>query len=180
MKRPFLALALFAGGVMAGSSGLLRVYDWHTEWMIPYPRALTYRYLVSTEAEREWWPSMELVRSSPGDLGPGSFAEFRVHQAPGVARLAPPFRLRCVYTDVEPEQRLRQIVSGDLAGVLETHLQDMDGGRTRITFDWYVRMGNPILNLLSFVLTPLYRRSHDSVMTEGERGLREYCREHRA
>lgn len=33
----------------------------------------------------------------------------------------------------------------------------------------------PILNLLGYVAEPVYRHSHDTVMNEGEAGLREYC-----
>lgn len=59
-----------------------------------------------------------------------------VHQASEVARLAPPFRIHCVYTDVEPERRLREVVTGDLTGVLET-LFRQEGSRegTHVTFN---------------------------------------------
>jgi len=114
-----------------------------------------------------------LTDDSGGDeLRVGSSVSFLVHQAPGVARLAPPFRLRCVYTDVEPERRLRAVVTGDLSGVLETLFReepDRDG--TRVTFHWYVRVTNPVLNTLGYLIESLYRHSHDSVMKAGETGL---------
>jgi hypothetical protein len=55
----------------------------------------------------------------------GSTVSFRVHQAPEVARFAPPFRTHCLYTDVESEKRLRETVNGDLSGVLETLFHDL-------------------------------------------------------
>ena len=110
------------------------------------------------------------------ELRAGSSVSFRVHQAPEVARLAPPFRIHCLYTDVEPERQLRELVTGDLSGVLETLFRETpDRTSTYITFNWYVRVTNPVLNLLSYVAEWVYRHSHDSVMREGEGGLRRYC-----
>jgi hypothetical protein len=120
---------------------------------------------------------MELVDDGGEDkLRVGSSVSFNVHQAPEVARLAPPFRIHCVYTDVEPERRLREVVTGDLTGVLETLFrEDPTEEGTRVTFNWYVRVTNPALNLLGYVAERVYRHSHDSVMNEGESGLRDYC-----
>jgi len=120
---------------------------------------------------------MELMDEAGEDeLGVGSTVSFSVHQAPEVARLAPPFRIHCVYTDVEPESRLREVVTGDLTGVLETLFRkDPIGEGTRVTFNWYVRVTNPVLNILGYVTERIYRHSHDTVMKEGESGLRDYC-----
>ena len=51
-----------------------------------------------------------------------------------------------------------------------------NGAGTRLAFTWYVRVTNPVLNLLGYVAGRVYRHSHDSVMKEGESGLRDYCR----
>jgi hypothetical protein len=65
---------------------------------------------------------------------------------------------------------------GDLTGVLETLFrEDQERGGTNVTFNWYVRVTNPALNLLGYVAERIYRHSHDSVMREGERGLSDYC-----
>ena len=120
---------------------------------------------------------MELVGDSEGNqLRVGSSVSFKVHQASEVARFTPPFRIRCVYTDVEPNRRLREVVTGDLSGVLETLFRE-DLGRTGtyITFNWYVRVTNPVLNMLGYLIEGVYRHSHDSVMKAGEIGLRDYC-----
>ena len=114
--------------------------------------------------------------ASDDELRVGSRVDFGVLQAPEVARLAPPFRIHCLYTDVEPQRRLREVVTGDLSGVLETLFgQDPGGTATGVTFNWYVRVTNPALNLLGYVAERVYRHSHDSVMREGEEGLRRYC-----
>jgi hypothetical protein len=166
-----------AAGALLGTR-IVKTYDWRTEWSVPTPLSVVYEAMTSRSAVRRWWSSMKLVDDGAGDkLGVGSTVSFRVHQAPEVARLAPPFRIYCVYTDVEPERRLREVVTGDLSGVLETLFgEGSNRASTRVTFNWYVRVTNPVLNLLGYVAVRAYRHSHDSVMKEGERGLRDYCR----
>ena len=163
-------------GVLLGAR-LVKTYDWRTEWSIPASLPIVYEAMTSRNALRQWWPPMELVDHDEEDrLRVGSTVSFRVHQAPEVARLAPPFRIHCLYTDVEPERRLREIVAGDLSGVLETLFEETpQRNRTRVTFNWYVRVTNPALNLLGYVAERVYRHSHDSVMEEGENGLSSYC-----
>jgi uncharacterized protein YndB with AHSA1/START domain len=180
MKNSSVTL-LFSTGLIGAGVGLLagsrtvKTYDWRTEWFIPAPLPVVYEALTSRSAVRQWWPSMQLVDDSGDDeLRAGSSVDFSVHQAPEVARLARPFVIHCVYTDVERERRLREVVKGDLTGVLETLFDEVQGG-TRVTFNWYVRVTNPVLNLLGYVAERVYRHSHDTVMSEGEEGLRRYC-----
>jgi uncharacterized protein YndB with AHSA1/START domain len=166
-----------AGAGLVVGSRTIKTYDWRTEWLIPASLPTVYEAMTSRSAVRQWWSAMELMDDAKEDeLRVGSTVSFSVHQAPEVARLAPPFRIHCVYTDVEPESRLREVVTGDLTGVLETLFRkDPTGEGTRVVFNWYVRVTNPALNLLGYVAESVYRHSHDSVMKEGESGLRDYC-----
>jgi uncharacterized protein YndB with AHSA1/START domain len=168
---------LGAGAGLLLGSRTIKTYDWRTEWLISAPLPTVYEAMTSRSAVRQWWSAMELMDDAKEDeLRVGSTVSFSVHQAPEVARLAPPFRIHCVYTDVEPESRLREVVTGDLTGVLETLFRkDLTGEGTRVVFNWYVRVTNPALNLLGYVAESVYRHSHDSVMKEGESGLRDYC-----
>ena len=177
VSRLLTASLIGAGAGLLIGSRMVKTYDWHTEWFIPAPLSAVYEAMTSRSAVRQWWPSMELVDDGQEDeLRVGSTVSFRVHQAPEVARLAPPFRIDCVYTAVEPESRLREVVIGDLSGVLETLFrEDSEEGGTRVAFNWYVRVTNPVLNLLGYVAERVYRHSHDSVMKRGESGLRDYC-----
>lgn len=178
VTRLVRALLIGAGVGLLMGSRTVKAYDWRTEWLIPAPLPTVYEAVTSRSAMRQWWPSMELMDEGDEDqLGVGSTVSFSVHQAPEVARLAPPFRIHCVYTDVEPESRLREVVTGDLTGVLETlYRKDPTGEGTRVTFNWYVRVTNPALNILGYVTERIYRHSHDTVMKEGESGLRDYCK----
>ena len=174
LSRLAFVTAGVLGGILIGSRSV-KIYDWRTEWTIPAPLPVVYRAMTSRGAVREWWPDMELVDDSDADdLQVGSTVSFRVHQAPEIARLAPPFRIHCFYTDVEPQRRLRETVKGDLTGILETMFNEQGDG-TRITFNWYVRVTNPALNLLGYIAERTYRHSHDHVMESGEKGLSEYC-----
>jgi hypothetical protein len=84
--------------------------------------------------------------------------------------------MHCVYTDVEPERRLREVVTGDLTGVLQTLFRKASTEEgTRVTFNWYVLVTNPALNLLGYVAERVYRQRYDSVLKDGESGLRSYC-----
>ena len=177
IARLFTAGLIGAGvGLLAGGRAI-KTYDWRTEWFVPAPLPVVYEAMTSRNAVRQWWPDMELIDDGGEDeLGVGSSVSFKVHQAPKVARLAPPFRIHCLYTDVEPNRRLREVVTGNLSGVLETLFRE-DPGRsgTHVTFNWYVRVTSPVLNALGYFVEGLYRHSHDSVMKAGESGLRDYC-----
>jgi len=174
---------LFVAGLIGAGAGLLaggraiKTYDWRTEWFVPAPLPVVYEAMTSREALRQWWPDMELIDERGEDeLRVGSSVSFRVHQAPEVARLAPPFRIHCLYTDVELNRRLREVVTGDLSGVLETLFREnQEGTATQVVFNWYVRVTNPILNALGYFVEGVYRHSHDSVMKAGESGLIDYC-----
>lgn len=166
----------FAVGAIVGGGMLPRIYDWTTEWNIDAPRAEVFRILSAPEEQRHWWPSMIVERVEPIPDNPdGRVITYRVLQAPSVRRVAPPFILVSTIGDVDRDRRTRAVVTGDLAGVLETLLYDRPDGGTRILYHWYTRVTNPLLNALGFVMTPVFRASHDHVMREGEAGLQAYC-----
>lgn len=163
-----------AAGLVIGGARLVRHYDWTTEWIVHAPRREVYALFNLPEEQYRWWPSMIVERASAASDAPPHTITYRVQQAPGVRRLAPPFRITATRTDAEPDRRTRAVVTGDLAGVLDTLLYDAPDGGTRIVFHWYVRVCSPLLNLVGYLATPLFRASHDHVMREGEAGLRVY------
>ena len=166
----------FAAGAIFGGGRLVRIFDWTTEWNVDAPRSEVYRILTTPEEQYQWWPSTVVERVEPHTNEVlGRTITYRVLQAPSVRRIAPPFMLTARTSDVEREHRIRAVVTGDLAGVLETLLYDRPDGATRIIYHWYTRVTNPLMNALGFVLTPVFRASHDHVMREGEAGLQAYC-----
>lgn len=177
VAAPLVGAAVgFAVGAIVGGGMLPRIYDWTTEWNIDAPRAEVFRILSAPEEQRHWWPSMIVERVEPLPNNPdGRIITYRVLQAPSVRRVAPPFILVSTIGDVDRDRRTRAVVTGDLAGVLETLLYDRPDGGTRIVYHWYTRVTNPLLNALGFVMAPVFRASHDHVMREGEAGLQAYC-----
>ncbi len=175
--RPLALAALgFGAGAIFGGGKLVRVYDWETEWTIDAPLPTVYQVLTTPEEQKKWWPSMKVYSVTPlAGIPDGRTIEYRVQQAQSVARLVPPFKIIAVTAEIEKERRLRSVVSGDLVGVLETLLYNRPDGGTRIVYHWYVRVHNPLLNVLGFLFEPMFRASHDHVMKEGEAGLQRYC-----
>lgn len=127
------------GEAIFGGGKLVRVYDWETAWNVDAPRAEVFRALNAPAEQAEqtdnWWPSMVVERSEPlPDIPDCHIVIYRVIQAPNVRRFAPPFVIRSVTADVERDRRMRAVVTGDLAGVLETLLYDRPDGGTRVVF----------------------------------------------
>lgn len=173
-----LAALGFGAGAIVGGGKLVRVYDWQTEWTVDAPLAVVYKVLTTPEEQDRWWPSMRVERVTPlAGVVDGRKIEYSVLQAQSVARLVPPFKITSVTAEVEKERRLRTVVTGDLLGVLETLLYSRADGGTRVVYNWYVRVHNPMLNVMGFMFEPMFRASHDHVMREGEEGLRRYCAE---
>ena len=173
-----LAGAAAAGmgvGIVIGGGLAPRLYDWTTEWNVDAPLADVYAVMSHAEDDPTVWPSMQVARITPDALAvDGRAIHYRVRQAASVARFAPPFRIVVRMTEIEPLRRWRQVVTGDLAGVLETHFFSLPDGGARIVFHWYVRVTNPLFNLAGYVAEPVFRASHDHVMREGEAGLRRH------
>ena len=166
----------FGAGAIFGGGKLVRTYDWETEWLIDAPLSTVYSVLTMPEEQDKWWPSMKVHRVTDlAGIPAGRQIEYRVQQEQSVARLVPPFKITGVTAEVEKERRLRTVVSGELVGVLETLLYSLPDDRTRIVYHWYVRVHNPLLNVLGFFFEPMFRASHDHVMEEGEAGLQRYC-----
>jgi hypothetical protein len=177
-RRRWWALAGVAAagvsvGIVIGGGLAPRLYDWTTEWNVDAPLADV--YAVMTRSDNTFWPSMQVARIAPDALAvDGRAIHYRVRQAASVARFAPPFHIMSRMTEIESQRRWRQIVTGDLAGALETHFFSRPDGGTRIVYHWYVRVTNPLLNLAGYFAEPAFRASHDHVMREGEAGLRRH------
>jgi uncharacterized protein YndB with AHSA1/START domain len=162
-----------AVGVVIGGGRLVRTYDWSTDWQVNAPPDAVFAVLTTPEEQHRWWPAMQVRSVKPIPDNPdGRVIVYTVQQAPRVARLAPPFVIRCVTGEMERERRWRTVVTGDLVGVLETLLYPRADGGTRVSFRWYVRVPHPLFNLLGYFAEPVFRASHDHVMAEGEAGLR--------
>ena len=174
-KKPLAAAtAGLVVGLVVGGARLVRTYDWTTEWTVDASPADVFALFNHPDEQARWWPSMVVERTAGGTDGTPLSVTYRVIQAPSVRRLASPFVIHSTQTEAEPNRRTRAVVTGDLAGVLDTLFFGTPQGGTRIMFHWYVRVCKPVLNLAGYVAMPLFRASHDHVMQEGQAGLRAY------
>jgi hypothetical protein len=103
INRLVTAILIGTGAELLMGSRTVKTYVWRTEWLIHAPLPTVYEAMTSRSAVRLWWPSIELVDEAGEDaLRVGSTVSFSVHQAPN--------------TDVEPESRLREVVTEVFAG----------------------------------------------------------------
>ncbi len=98
INRLVTAILIGTGAGLLMGSRTVKTYVWRTEWLIHAPLPTVYEAMTSRSAVRLWWPSMELMDGAVEDaLRVGSTVSFSVHQAPEVARLAPPSSIHCIY-----------------------------------------------------------------------------------
>ena len=55
--------------------------------------------------------------------------------------------------------------------------EQIDGGSTRVRYDWRVKTTKPWMNLLAPVARPFFKWNHDVIMGWGEEGLRKRLKE---
>lgn len=177
--RPLAFAALgFAAGAIFGGGNMVRVYDWVTEWNIDAPISKAFKVLIAAEESSKWWPAVPVHSVIPlAGIPEGRKIVYRVKSAGIVALLTPSFQITTIITGIEKDRRFRSVTTGELVGVGETVFYSRPDGGTRIVFYWYVRVHNPLLNALGFLLEPVFRASHDHFMKEGEMRLQQYCKE---
>jgi uncharacterized protein YndB with AHSA1/START domain len=104
-------------------------------WNVDAPRAEVFRILNTPDQQQHWWPSRVMEHAEPMPELPGGLrTTLWVLQAPSVRRIAPPFILHTTMSAVEQDLRTRVVVTGDLAGVLDTLNYDRPDGGTRIIY----------------------------------------------
>lgn len=177
--RPLAFAALgFGAGAIFGGGNMVHVYDWVTDWNIDAPISRVFKVLITPEESSKWWPSVPVHSVMPlAGIPGGHKIVYRVKPTGIVALLTPSFQITTLITDIEQDRRFRSVTTGELMGVGETVFYSRPDGGTRIVFYWYVRIHNPLLNALGFLLEPVFRASHDHFMKEGETRLQRYCRE---
>lgn len=115
-----------------------------------------------------WWPEVYLsvARLVPGgEHNVGGVFDFRT-------RGWLPYTLRWQMTveSVVPNRRFVIRADGDFIGTGVWTLTQ-DGPNARVTYEWTIRVGKPLLRRLSFALRPIFSANHRWAMRAGERGL---------
>jgi uncharacterized protein YndB with AHSA1/START domain len=142
-------------------------YSFVTVWYVEAPIDAVWEAIYDVEAYPRWWKavlSVEEVERGGAD-GIGKVDRF-VWKAPLGYRLR--FSLRV--DTVERPRRLGGAATGELEGTGYWTLRE-ENGVTRVQYDWRVRTNRAFMNLLAPIARPVFRSSHNAVMSEGATGL---------
>jgi hypothetical protein len=126
-----------------------------------------------------WWLPYLRARalSDASNLGVGDVYDITVNSKGRVDRRAGSAVLRYRIVESEPAGRsVSECVGGDFRGRMETTLEPVDAGRTRIRVRWQMDPHGLMRLFARFVdLTS----GHSTVMQEGFRGMERYVASHR-
>lgn len=160
-------------------------YRFLTSWLVRATPEEVIDILSDAADLPRWWPAvyMEARVVEPGD-------------ASGVGRLVElwtkgwlPYTLRWRFrvTESDPPRGFTLEAEGDFVGrgvwtfQPITGVDDADGPRTRVDYDWRIRAQKALLRRTSALLRPAFAANHRWAMAQGERSLRlELARRHAA
>ena len=148
-------------------SPLPHEYVWRSDWLIAAPVDRVWAALARPEDWPRWWPFVASVRAlTRGDSrGVGALRRFEW-------RTRLPYRvcLDMETLEVAPEHLLRARARGDARGMGTWRLLSL-GDRTRVAYEWRIRLNRPWMRWLAPCLAPLFKWNHDQVMAAGRAGL---------
>ncbi len=138
-------------------------YAFTTRWKTSAPLHDVWETIRNSLQWPEWWKSFESVAElRPGDeLGIGSIRRYTL-QSPTRYKLT----FDMLLTERVEHETLRGEASGELAGSGTWHFKVIDGV-TYIECLWNVRTTRAWMNMLAFLLKPVFRYNHKLVMKKG-------------
>jgi hypothetical protein len=141
-------------------------YYFVSHWRVPCTPQEAYDIIKDSAALPTWWPA-GFLEAEPHAFEDGTQGVAVATQGwlPYVLR----FTLRELASD--PPGSLVVEANGDLNGRGIWTLMP-DGDFTDITYDWRVTVEKPFVKLLSPLLKPLFKSSHDWIMKKGEQSLK--------
>ena len=142
-------------------------YIFVTRWRVAASINEVWEAINDAAAYPSWWKAvLSVTPATPGQPGGIARSDAFVWRAP----LGYKLRLTMRITTVERPHRLGGIASGELEGTGNWTLRE-DGSGTLVRYDWRVRTRRAWMNVLAPVARPVFKRSHDAVMSDGARGL---------
>ena len=140
-------------------------YYFVSHWRVPATPQEIYDILKDPSTLPQWWPAGFLSAE------PHTFAD----GAQGVSVATQgwlPYVLRFTMRELanDPPGSLVIEAEGDLNGRGIWTLMP-DGDFTNVTYDWRVSVEKPFVKVMSPVLKPLFKSSHDWIMSKGEKSI---------
>jgi quercetin dioxygenase-like cupin family protein/uncharacterized protein YndB with AHSA1/START domain len=145
-------------------------YVFVDEWDVAAPPEATFAALADARTYPEWWRPVYLDVSAEGPptLGKVSRQHFK-------GRLPYHLRTRSRIVRLEPPRVVAAEVDGDLRGHGTWTLTPVPGG-THVRFDWRVHADRRLLRLLTPLLRPAFRWTHNGAIARAMDGLEPYAR----
>ena len=150
----------------------MAINDYHfiTEWHIPGTIDEVFDVLLGEAVSlKEWWPSvyLDVQVLEKGD-------ERGVGQKVGLFTKGwLPYTLRWsfIVTEAERPHRVALEAMGDFVGRGIWTLEQT-GDQVKVTYDWKIRAGKPLLQKFSYVMKPIFEANHRWAMDMGEKSLK--------
>lgn len=142
-------------------------YHFITRWKVQAPVAEVWAEINNPEAWPSWWPyvrSVSLIQAGD-ENGVGSIRRFEWSSA-----LPYSLAFDLQTTVVEKFKRLEGEASGELEGT-GIWIFEEEEDWTFVRYDWIVKTNKWWMNLLAWLLRPLFAWNHDKVMEAGRKGL---------
>lgn len=144
-------------------------YDFVTVWDLEYELPDVWLLIEKADEWPSWWPGvLETRETTAGDAnGIGSIRRT-------TWKSALPYRLTFDSETIRIEKhRVIEIRAfGELTGRGMWHFERIEGGITRVQYDWQVTTDKVWMNLIAPLARPLFRWNHDVIMRRGEAGIR--------
>lgn len=141
----------------------------HREWVFDSEPDELWDLITRTQDYQAWWPWLRGFETSDG---------FRQHSR-WECQVAPPLpyvvRFAISFDEVQPAERVRTTVSGDVRGVAELKLSS-NGGGSVATLSSELAPANVLLRRVASVARPLVEWGHDWVLDTGLRQFLEHSR----
>jgi len=149
-------------------------YEFVTIWNFDAPLERVWEHIKHSETWNEWWKGViRVVELRPGDAdGLGS-----IRRSPRKSKLPYTLEFDSEIVRIEPMKLIEARAFGELEGNGLWQFEQIDGGSTRVRYDWRVKTTKPWMNLLAPVARPFFKWNHDVIMGWGEEGLRKRLKE---
>lgn len=142
-------------------------YFFVTRWQIKAPVERVWDAIYNSLEWPEWWKGVKAAKlvERGDERGINGIREY-------TWKSVLPYKLRfnSRLTERDDYKRLHGVAYGELEGEGTWHFYEKDG-ITYLQYDWKVYTNKKWMNLLSFLLKPLFKYNHDVVMKWGAKGL---------
>jgi hypothetical protein len=149
-------------------------YEFVTIWNFDAPLERVWEQIKHSETWNEWWKGVvRVVELREGDAdGLGS-----IRRSTWKSKLPYTLEFDSEIVRIEPMKLIEARAFGELEGNGLWQFEQIDGGSTRVRYDWRVKTTKPWMNLLAPVARPFFKWNHDVIMGWGEEGLRKRLRQ---